>query len=166
MLEPRAEVAYKGGMRRKKTNGAQPLSMVLDALLRGMGRPEQARLARLWQHWSMVMGAELADMAWPLGHRNGALLVGGEDAMAMQELSLMAEEILERANAFMGEAFFSTVKVSLAMGRSPLDVPLPVVRQGGTLPLGPPLSGAYLTSLPEDSPVTRCYAKFVAASRR
>lgn len=145
----------------------EDVASVLDALLRGMGRPEQARLVRLWQHWEMVMGPELATLAWPLGHRNGALLLGGEDAMVMQEISLMAEEILERANTFMEEPFFSTVKVSLAFGKKPLDTatartplpPRPLLEQG------PALSGVYLAGMPEDSPVARCYARFVARSR-
>lgn len=147
---------------RTEYNGIADVGKVLDGLLRGMGRPEQARLTRLWQHWDMVMGPELAALAWPLGQRNGVLLVGGEDAMAMQELSLMADEILERANAFMEEAFFSTVKVSLSLGKRPLNAairpsppPLPLQE-----PV-PPLRGVYLPSMPPESAVARCYARFV-----
>ncbi|MCL2124292.1 MAG: DciA family protein, partial [Desulfovibrionaceae bacterium] len=40
--------------------------------------PRKTRLARLWGNWSMVMGPELALLAWPLGERKGVLLVGGE----------------------------------------------------------------------------------------
>ena len=87
--------------------------------------PHKARLARLWLNWSMAMGPELAPLAWPLGERNGVLLVGGEDAMIMQELTLMREEILERANAFMGERFFTDVHVSLSLGKRPLDSLMP-----------------------------------------
>lgn len=127
-----------------------------------LGKPEQARLIRLWQNWPMVMGPELAALAWPLGHRNRVLLVGGEDAMSMQELSLQSGEILERVNAFMDEAFFSEVRVSLALGKNPLDsamaVPAPRVRP--MLERGPAPLGLYLEAMDSQSAVARCYARF------
>lgn len=162
-LKPDTNLDYHPRMKRRGRGKLEDAGALLDALLRRLGKPEQAMLTRLWQHWSMVMGPDLAGLAWPLGHRNGALLVGGEDAMAMQELSLMADEILERANAFMGERFFATVKVSLALGKNPLDTALAPPR--ATPPLlesGPPLSGAYLASMPADSAVARAYARYVA----
>lgn len=131
---------------------------------------EQRRhLARLWQHWDMVMGAELATLAIPLGVRQHCLLIGGEDAMALQELSLMAEEILERVNAFMGTAHFGEVRVSLPQGKPDLrtcphpDTPPPAT--ASPLPWGPPLTGSLLGTLAADTPAARCYAAYVAASR-
>lgn len=131
---------------------------------------EQRRhLARLWQHWDMVMGTELATLAIPLGVRQHSLLIGGEDAMALQELSLMAEEILERVNAFMGTAHFSEVRVSLPQGKPDLrtcphpDTPPPDAAP--PLPWGPPLTGSLLDASTADNPAARCYAAYVAASR-
>ncbi len=123
--------------------------------------PLEARLARLWSNWGMVMGGELALSARPLGRRGRILLVGGEDALVLQELSLQRDEMLERANAFMDEAFFTDVHVSLGLGRLPLDaLPLnPTLRRArAPLPVlsGPPLRG--------DDAVARSYAAFAAAA--
>lgn len=126
-------------------------------------QPREVRLAGLWSNWSMVMGRDLAALAWPLGARKHTLLLGGEDGMAMQELVLLREEILERANAFMDEAFFSDVHVSLALGKRPLDaLPfLPIRERDPALP--PKLSG---TALSGDSAAARCYAAFAALARK
>lgn len=105
----------------------------------------------------MVLGDELASLARPLGlaweekPRSGGwrtaaatpsgeagpysdsgnlLLLGAEDGMAMQELQLQAEEILERVNAFMEKPFFARVKVSLILGGRPLDRLRSTSRQG------------------------------------
>ena len=128
--------------------------------------PHKARLARLWQNWSMVMGAELAPLAWPLGERKGVLRVGGEDAMVMQELVMLRDEILERANAFMDERFFTDVHVSLSLGARPLDgltPPPPRVRVPGILPK---LDGSALRGADPDSSAARCYAAFVELASR
>ncbi|MDR2695824.1 MAG: DUF721 domain-containing protein [Deltaproteobacteria bacterium] len=126
--------------------------------------PHKARLARLWQNWSMAMGPELAPLAWPLGARKGVLLIGGEDAMAMQELAMMREEILERANAFMDEPFFTDVRMSLSLGKRPLDGLTPPAR--GQIPkILPRLDGSALQGADPGSPAARCYAAFVHLAR-
>ena len=127
--------------------------------------PHKARLARLWQHWSMVMGSELAPLAWPLGERKGVLLVGGEDAMAMQELVMMRDEILERVNAFMDERFFSEVHVSLSLGKRPLDGLMPPPSRERGPKILPKLDGSALRWADPDSPAARCYAAFLHLAR-
>ena len=128
--------------------------------------PRKARLARLWQNWDMVMGPELAALACPLGERKGVLLVGGEDAMVMQELVMQRDEILERANAFfMDGAFFTDVHVSLNLGKRPLDgLTPPPCRERAPVIL-PKLDGSALGSADPDSPAARCYAAFLELAR-
>lgn len=140
----------------------QPVLPILDKWMAAIGKPEQGRLIRLWQNWAMVMGPELASMAWPLGHRNAVLLVGGEDAMSMQDLSMQSGEILERVNAFMEEPFFNEVRVSLALGKNPLDgaMAVPAPRTRVMLERGPAPSGVYLEVMDAQSSVARCYARF------
>ena len=143
-------------MRAKKLVSARE---AVERLLRRY--PRKARLARLWQNWSMVMGPELAPIAWPLGERKGALLIGGEDAMVMQELVMMRDEFLERANAFMDERFFTDVHVSLSLGKRPLDgLTTPSSRVRGPKIL-PKLDGSALHGADPDSPAARCYAAFL-----
>ena len=145
---------------KRQRNQPQPAARVLDALVAAWGCPEQLRLMHLWENWSMVMGADLAALAWPLGHKGSILLVGGEDPMAMQELQFQTAEILERVNAFMEEDFFSAVKVSSCMGKRPLDVPLPPEPLYLPQEDCPRPSGRLLGTMRPDSPVARAYARF------
>lgn len=166
LLEQQPPLGYSGCMQRKRhpyqKSYPQPVNTLLDQWMSAVGRPEQAQLIRLWQHWPMVMGPELAGLAWPLGHRNTVLLVGGEDAMAMQELSLQSGEILERVNAFLDEPLFNEVRVSLALGKNPLDsaMAVPAQRTRPMLERGPAPAGLYLELMDANSAVARCYARF------
>lgn len=134
----------------------QGLSALLDSL--GAGSPV-ARLTQLWKNWDHVMGPELAELAFPLGHRRSILIVGGSDNLALQELSFQTEEILERANAFMGEPFFERVELQLGLGRTPLGLsdgiqPSSRRRPAPEKPAG--LTGSFQNFDP-DSPVGRAY---------
>jgi len=141
------------------------LPHVLEAL---GGGAQRVRLCALWQNWGFVMGPELAPLAQPLGQHKGILLIGAEDSMLLQELQMLSAEILERANAFMDEKFFSSVRLSLIMGKTVLDrgaAPARTpARLGAARPPGdglPPLEGRFLSRMDADSPVARCYARFV-----
>jgi hypothetical protein len=110
----------KAQHKRKKLDAPLHVSALLDAVLHGLGADaEQVRLLHLWQNWSMVMGQELACLAVPLGVRQKILLVGAQDSIAMQELHLQSEEILERVNAFMESSFFTGINLSLNFAESP-----------------------------------------------
>ncbi len=138
----------------------------LERFMRNIGQAEKVHLVRLWQHWPMVMGDEIAALAWPLGCKNSVLLVGGEDAMSMQELSFMQWDILERANAFMGRDFFTAVRVQLALDKKPLDVlSQPQKKVAAQLFSPTPLHGKYLENMPTSNPVARCYALYVQKSK-
>jgi hypothetical protein len=149
------------GMRAKRLVSA---AEAVERLLRRY--PHKARLARLWRNWSMVMGPGLAPLAWPLGAHKGVLMVGGEDAMAMQELVMMRDEILERANSFMDERFFMDVHVGLSLGKRPLDgLTQPPFRGRAAAKTVPKLDGSALRGADPDSPAARCYAAFLSLSR-
>lgn len=129
------------------------------------GDAARLRLVQLWRHWEMVLGPELAPLARPLGHHGESLLIGAEDAMLMQELHLQSGEILERVNAFMEGPFFSCVKVSLRFQRTELDsIGAPPVPPAPPA-VRPHLTGEALRAMRPDSPVARCYARYVALAR-
>ena len=158
---------------RKRQKDAQPVPVmeVMTTVMAGLGvAPGQgaarARLQQLWLNWDMVMGPDLAPLARPMGHHRDLLLIGAEDAMLAQELHLMADEILERVNAFMEQPFFSAIKVSLLMGKAGLDktavrtsAPIRPVRPARPEP--PEAHGLYLEAMDPSSPVARAYARFV-----
>ena len=116
-------------------------------------------LMQLWKNWEVVMGEEIAKIAYPLGHRKDILLVGGEDACALQELSYYVPEVLERVNAFMDEEYFHKVELHLMLGKTSLlnpgiAAPPPVVK-----PVRPPRLGNL--KLPSDSLLAACYDAYV-----
>lgn len=161
---------------RRKDGGPALAGDLLAALLAALGgRPERARLSLLWQNWAQVMGPELAPLALPLGHHKDMLLLGAEDAMLAQELHLMSGEILERVNAFMEKPFFSSVKVTLVLGKNILGTDAPPSPAGmpdqearaDARPHARPArpSGSFLAGMDPASPVARCYARFVGRQR-
>ena len=157
---------------RKRQKDAQPVPAmeVMASVLAGLGAaPGQgearARLQQLWLNWEMVMGPDLAPLVRPMGHHRDLLLIGAEDAMLAQELHLMADEILERVNAFMEQAFFSAIKVSLLMGKAGLDKTAvrkhaPARAAKPAKPEPPMAHGHYLEAMDPTSPVARAYARF------
>ena len=162
-------MSVKKGFRRRRrfvpaaSFQPEPLSAILEPLLDAMGGgAETVRLCHLWRSWEHVLGPALAPFAFPLGHRADVLHVGCEDSMLMQELAMQQDEILERVNAFMEKKFFASVKISLVQGRKPLNCPGPAVSPA-PCPL-PPAScakGRFLHAMDPDSPVAKCYARFV-----
>jgi hypothetical protein len=148
----------------RRTRAVCSLKDALAAFLQARGGEEHSRLTRLWEHWEMVMGAEQAALAVPLGHRKDVLLVAAEDSMAAQDIAMQAEDILERVNAFMNERYFSRIQVELVMGRknlshalSPLRPRPPDYRVPKPEKLGA-LSGAFADP---ESPVARCYEAYL-----
>ncbi|MDR0339787.1 MAG: DUF721 domain-containing protein [Desulfovibrio sp.] len=157
------------GPSRKREYAVRSTAEAVNSLFLHMGGKDQTRLVQLWRHWDMVLGEALAPLGRPLGHKDRALHIGADDNMAMQELSMQSAEILERANAFMGEAFFERVKVLLVQGRPDLARERENIAQPGQAGSwaarpAPPLGGL-CGRLNPDSPVTRCYEAFVAGRK-
>jgi Protein of unknown function (DUF721). len=140
----------------------------IHALFERLGGQEQMRLTALWRQWETVMGEQIASLSYPLGHKDDDLALGADDSMALQELSLLGAEILERANAFMGREFFSTVTVQLRQGRRNLAEQRTAGQSAPPAqPVFPlPRVGRLLGRLDPDSPVTRCYEAHVARARK
>lgn len=153
------------GPSRSRENARLSAAKAIDLLFEHLGGADQGRLVQLWRHWEMVMGPDLSCLGRPLGHKANTLIVGAQDAMAMQELSMQATEILERANAFMDQDFFHKVRVTLMQERPDLARPReePEYR-AAPLPPGPSL-GAHLGRMDPDSPVTRCYQAFAGRGK-
>ena len=142
----------------------QRANKLLTKLLYEKGGEKHMPLVPLWQNWDMVMGEELAELGRPLGHKQRTLIVGAEDNMAQYELHAQTYEILERVNAFLDKKMFDSVQVELLQGRPSLDaVPAPVAKIARPkVPPRPKDLGNIEHILDPDSPVTRCYKKYVA----
>ena len=124
---------------------------------------EHGQLTRLWEHWAMVMGREIASLGVPLGHKKDALIIAAEDSMAAQDIAMQAGEVLERANAFMRGPYFSRIQVELTMGRNDLSKPAPEMRPKPPdyQPPRPEQLGGLTGSLDPASPVARCYEAYL-----
>ena len=146
----------------KRAYGLADFAEAVPNSLRRLGLSlHQEHLLRLWDMWDMVMGADLAEIALPLGHRDAVLIVGGEDHLVLQELTYAAPEMLERANAFMDQDFFQRIELQLLMSRTPLNR-----IQLEKYPVDPPASrpeplGGLFGLLNPKSPIGRCYAAYV-----
>jgi hypothetical protein len=118
------------------------------------------RLASLWREWPRLFADAPFDLGQPLGGRDRVLVVGVEDPMAMQELSFARLDILERANAFLGEQCFDKVRLELIHGQASLGTTRVFPGAKPPAPVALPRVGGL--DLPRDTPIGRCYAKYVA----
>ncbi|MBG0777163.1 MAG: DUF721 domain-containing protein [Desulfovibrionaceae bacterium] len=151
----------------KGTWRAHPLGPALRAYLRTADTKGSMPLVRLWRGWAEAVGAHVAEMAKPVGHRRRTLLVGVEDSALLQELTYYAPQILDDVNAFLGQEVFDKVQVDLLMGKAPLDtIPdlAPGSGDGRPDPERPPerpegLQGR--ADLDPESPVGRCYRAYI-----
>ena len=126
------------------------------------GRGEAAlgfRLATLWARWREVL-ADAAPYARPLGHRRATLLVGVEDALAMQESHYDAPAILDAVNGFLGQQAFDKVQFDLIQGKTPLDA-LPGTAPAFWRPPQPRIEALGGLSLDPNTAVGRSYAAYV-----
>jgi len=160
MSEKKYHKRFAGHDLNRRRNSTAHIGADLSGWLAARGmRPQQTLLSQLWRNWNIVMGPDIAPIAHPLGHRNGILLIGGEDSCALQELSYAVPEILERVNAFMDEEFFLKVELHLLMGKDSLqrvditEVPEP------PRPQRPSRLGK--AQLPADSPLASAYAAYI-----
>jgi len=160
MDEKKYRKRFAGHDLNKRRSWAAHISSDVSGWLASHGmKPEQTLLGQLWQNWDIVMGPDIAPVAHPLGHRNGILLIGGDDSCAMQELSYAVPEILERANAFMDEEFFHKVELHLLMGKDSLQ--RVDITQAPELPAPPRPPRLGKAQLPPDSPIAQAYAAYV-----
>lgn len=124
------------------------------------------RLVQLWKEWPQIVGPDVAELAHPVGHKEGALLLAAEDSVAAQQLSYYAPELLERVNAFFGEEVFDKVRFELLDGRAPLDG-----NQAGQAPsvpeprraaaFTPPHVGGLMDRADPETAAGRCYLAYV-----
>ena len=136
-----------------------------DTILRTLSRYDKKgglRLVRLWLEWESVVGPEVAELARPLGHKEGTLILHTEDAIAAQQLTYFAPEILARVNGFLDQEVFDKVRFELLDGRVPLGRHRQEEPRAVSLRVQKPQSlGGLVDKLDPDSPVGRCYLAYV-----
>ena len=107
-------------VRFKRTKKMLPVGSALERLFERRGGAGVFDRMRLWRQWENVMGPDIASLGLPLGSRGSVLEVVAYDSMAMQDLKMQVDIILERANTLMGATPFTAVTFSLPDSRKPL----------------------------------------------
>lgn len=142
----------------------QHIRTAAEALTSVLGSPEAAMelaIARMWRHWPEILGPDIAAMVRPLGHRQETMLLGATNSMVMQEFSFFAQTILDKANDFLGTAYFRKVQIELMAGRPGLDQSLLAPNPPRTGAQSPDPLGNLLPCMDPSSPVTRSYRAYV-----
>ncbi len=75
-------------------------------------------LAAAQAAWRQAVGEQLAAVATPVSERAGTLTVECSEAVWVQELDLMQEQLLERLRAELGELAPSALRFRLGKDRS------------------------------------------------
>jgi len=121
----------------------------LRGALRGVGVPDAGALAEVTRAWPAAAGDAIARAAWPRRiSSDGTLLVATTSATWAFELGLLAEEILGKLAAVVGEGAPTAIRFS------PGEVPSPAARPS---PEAPP-------AMPEIDAATRLLADELTAA--
>lgn len=149
---------------RQKTIPKNVADLLFGLLERMGGSPHKSRLAALWENWNKVLGEDLAAMAIPLGSKGQTLVLRCDNAIQMQELHFLADDILERVNDFLQTIYFDKVHLTLAeSGKNCLPDAIAKEPEPAAKParrFARSASGKFLQEMAKDSPVARCYALF------
>jgi hypothetical protein len=76
---------------------------IISQLFEARGMERKLREYRAWEVWEQVVGAQIASHARPLRLRDGVLEVRVDQPIWMQQLRLMAPQILAKLNQALGE---------------------------------------------------------------
>jgi hypothetical protein len=93
------------------------LGSVLGSLHRTLGLARPDALASLQQHWSALLGAELADRCELESLRHETLVVSVEDPAVAEHLRWSSREVIEAANAVCGGEVVGELQVRIRTRR-------------------------------------------------
>jgi hypothetical protein len=145
-----------------KKRSSTSMNMALRRFFDRQDTHDDLCLAKLWEAWDTIFEPEIATLIRPLGHKKDILLLGADDAIVMQEFTYFSDQILEKANAFLGKQFFGRIRIELLKGRSPLNARLLPPPPGRRPPVRPEGLGTMPHDMQASSPVTRAYFKYVS----
>lgn len=147
---------------RKVHTAAEAFQSLVDR----KGDPAIERRLSLWSHWDSIMGSPIIDLGFPIETKGKNIIMGTENSMAMQELSMLSPTILHRVNEFLGEKMFT--KVIFVQGEEPAKAQQAQVDhlasiQKTAMPAPPKQFGKKLADFSDDSLVSQCYRAVYSA---
>ena len=142
------------------------LEETVRGALRGAGVPDAGALAEVTRVWPEAVGDAIARAAWPQRiARDGTLLVAASSASWAFELGLLADEILAKLVAAIGEGAPTAIRFSPGPVPSPPAPPAARTEQAPLEVDGPTrLLAAELTAGMADEQLRATIARAAAAS--
>ena len=139
------------------------LSESVERFMAAQEASARRNFVEVCRRWAEIVGPETAELLRPLGHKRRDLYLGADDPVALQEMLFAAPEILSLVNGALGHEAFDKVRFDLLGGRVPLDaLRASPPRFSTPAEKRPERLGGLLGELDPNSPVGRCYAKYVA----
>lgn len=137
-----------------------------QSLVERRGDPTIEKRLSLWSHWDSLMGSPIVDLGFPIETKGKTIIMGAENSMAMQELSMLAPTILHRVNEFLGEKMFT--KVVFVQGEPPAKerqarLDYLATPEVATMPPPPKQFGHKLSDFSDNSLVSQCYRAVYSA---
>lgn len=99
---------------------------VLGGLIAGIEAAYPDEGHRIWELWAQTVGPELARRSAPLEFRAGRLTVAVSSSPWLQQMSLMAPQLMEALNLALGAPLVKRMKFRLAEVTPP-PLPEPVI---------------------------------------
>ncbi len=109
----------------------QPLASLLSQTLERRGLGRVVLLSRLYQHWSEIVGPQLAKVAQPEGVRSRVLFITVADAIWLQQLKFYQSQLLQNIRKVLGDVPIQRLHCTLA---APAARPSEARRSGGRRP--------------------------------
>jgi predicted nucleic acid-binding Zn ribbon protein len=95
-----------------------PLSDALAAIGAELGLPAGSAMRDLEEHWSAVVGEDVAEHARLVSLRDGTLTITVDGPIWATQLRYLETAIIERANAVVGAGAVETVRVRVGDERT------------------------------------------------
>lgn len=107
------------------------------------------------------MGADISSWTITVHAQGDCLILEAEHSVQMQSLQFIASEIVEKANEFLGEEYFRSFRIELALSVERHRSFLQKVAEATPPPeLVMTATGRFLAEMDSSSSVYRCYARF------
>lgn len=90
----------------------KPLALLLRTLVAGRGWGERLAVGKLLEAWTDVVGAHIAPHSEPLRLVRGTLTVRADPGAWATELALLASQVAQRADLFLGGGLVREVRVT------------------------------------------------------
>ncbi len=91
-------------------NKPEDIGSVINSIVNRMGLSSKLKTSGIFNHWSEIVGEEIAKRSSPEKLARGILYISVSSSTWANELSLMSVQLIEKINAFAGEQVVKTIR--------------------------------------------------------